>query len=141
MTFRIVRAYRKGRVLNHGTRVAPSLDYAATGGGGPFKVASHYPQNDNRPARGTVRGLFRALSFSEASLETFLPANIPTSQPQLKECWLTFMKFQIACLNRISLPDPGEEETDADDDDEDGDEEQEAEDEQNEESETEASDA
>ncbi|CAD0052407.1 unnamed protein product [Aureobasidium pullulans] len=47
----------------------------------------------------------------------------------------------IACLNRISLPDPGEEETDADDDDEDGDEEQEAEDEQNEESETEASDA
>lgn len=79
--------------------------------------------------------------FSEASLETFLPANIPTSQPQLKECWLMFIEFQIACLNRISLPDPGEEETDADDDDEDEDEEQEAEDEQNEESETEASDA
>jgi hypothetical protein len=53
--------------------------------------------------------------------------------------WLTFVHFQIACLNRIVLPDPGEEEDD-DEDDED-DEDGEAEDEQDGESGTEASDA
>lgn len=35
-------------------------------------VASQYPQNANRPARGTVRGLFRGLVFSEQALENLL---------------------------------------------------------------------
>jgi hypothetical protein len=51
---------------------------------------------------------------------------------------LTFVHLQIACLNRIVLPDPGEEHDD--DEDEDG-EDEEAEDEQDGESGTEASDA
>jgi hypothetical protein len=51
---------------------------------------------------------------------------------------LTFVHLQIACLNRIVLPDPGEEHDDGEDEDgEDG----EAEDEQDGESGTEASDA
>jgi hypothetical protein len=54
--------------------------------------------------------------------------------------WLTFVHSQIACLNRIVLPDPGEEDDD-DQDDEDEGEDEEAEDEEDGESGTGASDA